>query len=194
MSAKEIKMIEEANISNDKGSDRKKHISELTKTQDVFLFSLYAMGMAFVDIYHLRHSQVKENVLTYRRHKTGQTVCVRIEPCMKDIINRHSMKNCDYIFASLHALDYPRALNHYNRNLKALAKQAGVSSHLTSYVARHTWASLAYKHNIGVPIISQAMGHTNIKTTMIYIKQLDNQQIFSANNNLLKALKLNGRK
>ncbi len=194
ISAKEVKMIEKADITNDKTTDRKKHHSELAKTQDIFLFSLYAMGMAFVDIYHLRRSQVKGNVITYSRHKTGQTVSVRIEPCMKDIFNRHSVQNCDYVFASLHTQDYSSALNQYNRNLKALAKRAGVTSHLTSYVARHTWASLAYKHNIGIPIISQAMGHTNITTTMIYIRQLDNQQIFSANNNLLKALKLNGRK
>lgn len=191
ISDKEVKMIEEADILCNRENDTEKTCKMLANTQDIFLFSLYAMGMPFVDIYHLRHSQIKDNVLTYRRHKTGQNVSVRIEPCMKDIFRRHYAENCEYVFASLHTKDYPNALNQYNRNLKTMAKQVGVTSHLTSYVARHTWASLAYKQKIALPIISQAMGHTNIKTTMIYIRQLDNQQIFNANNNLLKAIKAN---
>lgn len=189
ISAKEVKKIEQADIPHDKEHAERKRRSELAKTQDIFLFSVYAMGMAFVDIYHLRHSQIKNNVLTYRRHKTGQTVSVRIEPCIREILGRHHAEDCEYIFATLHAKSYPNALNQYNRQLGILAKQAGVASHLTSYVARHTWASLAYRQKIALPVISQALGHTNIKTTMIYMRQLEEQQIFHANSNLLKKLK-----
>lgn len=195
ISLREVKMIELAdNSSHGKEKNGTKRCSELAKTQDIFLFSLYAMGMPFVDLYHLRQSQIKDNVLTYRRHKTGQTVSVKLEPCMREIVGRHHAEDCEYIFATLHTKDYPKALNQYNRQLKALAKQAGVISHLTSYVARHTWASLAYRQKIALPIISQAMGHTNIKTTMIYIRQLDCQQIFCANNKLLKKLKFDSCK
>lgn len=178
ISIKEVKMIKQADTSQSGESNERKRHTELAKTQDIFLFSLYAMGMPFVDLYHLRQSQIKDNVLTYRRHKTGQTVSVKIEPCMRKIVSRHQAANCEYVFATLHTKNYLSALNQYNRRLKALAKQAGITSHLTSYVARHTWASLAYKQKIALPIISQAMGHTNIKTTMTYVRQLDSQQIF----------------
>ena len=66
---------------------------------------------------------------------------------------------------------YCKALATYNRNLDELAKAAGIDKHLTSYVARHTWASIACKNDVDMNVISRALGHTSIKTTQIYIGQ-----------------------
>src|SRR3712207_7772652 len=57
----------------------------------------------------------------------------------------------------------------YNRSLKLLARQAGISVNLTSYVARHSWASIAYEQGIALPVISKVLGHTNTETTLVYI-------------------------
>lgn len=197
ITSQEVKKLEQTNISRSgkpstPKSDAVKQKDDSEKTmvaKDMFLFSIYAMGMPFIDLYHLQHSQIKDKVLTYHRHKTGQTVRVKLEPCMQEIINRYHSKDSKFLFPSLHAQDYHTALNQYNRHLKKMEKLACLSSHLTSYVARHTWASIAYKNHVAVPIISQAMGHTNIKTTMIYIKQLEDHQVFTANKSIIKEIK-----
>lgn len=66
--------------------------------QDVFLFSLYAMGMPFVDIAMLRQNAISGGNLTYRRQKTGAQVCVRLEPCLRKILQRWRGMNGDRLF------------------------------------------------------------------------------------------------
>ena len=63
-----------------------------------------------------------------------------------------------------------------------------MSRHLTSYVARHSWASLAYQHNVDLPVISKAMGHTSTKTTLVYIREIDDTRIDSANHKMLEEM------
>jgi integrase/recombinase XerD len=60
--------------------------THLCLSRDLFLFSFYAMGMPFIDVAHLKKSQIKDNVLTYYRQKTGTKVQVRVESCMQDIM------------------------------------------------------------------------------------------------------------
>ena len=71
------------------------------------------------------------------------------------------------------------------RNLKKLAKMAGIGEHLTSYVARHSWASIASQTGIPIGTISRGMGHESEKTTQIYISQLDRSDVASANRKVL---------
>lgn len=163
---------------------------------DLFLFSFYAMGMPFTDLAHLRKPQVKDGVLTYRRRKTGRQVRVKLEKCMLDILEKYKAEGTDYLFPILYkvkdgkqvAVSYPSALNRYNRSLKLLARQAGIAVNLTSYVARHSWASIAYEHGIGLPVISKALGHTDTKTTLIYIEGIKDERLAEANRGLLERI------
>lgn len=166
--------------------------SFLSLARDVFLFSYYALGMPFIDIAFLRRCQISDNVLMYYRHKTGQRVVVPLESCMLEIINRYQSEN-EYVFPLLHSLDpqkayreYLKKLNRYNRSLKTLAKKAGLNIRLTSYVARHTWASIAHASNMDMPVISKALGHTNPQTTLTYIKEINDDRLARANRELLK--------
>ena len=59
--------------------------------------------------------------------------------------------------------------------------KAGVEAHLSSYVPRHSWASMAYRHNVSLPVISQALGHGDTHITLIYIRGIDDQQVAKAN-------------
>ena len=56
---------------------------------------------------------------------------------------------------------------------------------LTSYVARHSWASAAFSNNVDMPVISKALGHANPRNTLIYIRQLSDEQLATANHRLL---------
>ncbi|MGM9714150.1 MAG: tyrosine-type recombinase/integrase [Prevotella sp.] len=163
---------------------------------DMFLFSFYAMGMPFVDVARLKRSQIDlaSSTLTYYRQKTGSCVTISLEPCMLDIIRHYSDSSRQYVFPLLPeqstaaglARSYNTALASHNRHLKTIATMAGIPCRLTSYVARHSWASMAYKANAPLQLISQAMGHTNQRTTMVYIKSLDIGAIAKINKRILR--------
>lgn len=162
--------------------------------RDIFLFCYYAMGMPFVDVAFLRRSQICGNQLVYHRHKTGQRVVVPLEPCMLEIIERYHTDS-EYVFPLLNSLnpqkayqEYLKKLNSYNRSLKSIAKKAGLTIRLTSYCARHTWASVAYGANIELAVISKALGHSNPRTTLIYIKDINDNRLAQASHMILSRM------
>mgnify|MGYP002614072505 CR=1 FL=1 len=171
--------------------------SRMDFTRDIFLFSFLCQGMPFVDVAHLHKSQITDRHISYHRKKTGQSVNIAIEPSIERIINRYSHLSGEYVFPILTTGDeqqqykqYLRELSYYNRSLKALARKAGLGRKLTSYVARHSWASIAFESNVELSVISRAMGHTNPMTTMIYIRELDNDRIEQANRKVIDACRI----
>lgn len=172
----------------------------LELARDMFVFSFYAMGMPFIDLAFLRKSQITRSHILYYRHKTGQRICVAIEPCMADIILRHSDTANEYVFPILRSVstenalrEYATRLSTYNRALKRLAAMAGIKLTLTSYVARHTWASAAFRSDVDLKVISKAMGHTNPRTTMVYIRELDDNSTEQANRMVIESVISTGR-
>ena len=188
--------VDETDIARLRSLSLKPH-SFACLVRDLFLFSFYALGMPFVDLAFLRKSQIADGQIVYHRHKTGQRVTVRLEPCMMEIIHRHQTGGSDYVFPLLHSTDseeayaeYLQMLNRYNRTLKTLAKKAGVEARLTSYTPRHSWASVAYSNNVELPVISKALGHTNPQTTLIYIRQINDTRLDEANRHILRNIEL----
>ena len=72
-----------------------------------------------------------------------------------------------------------------NTELRTFAKELGITAEVTTYVARHSFATILKKSGVNIGIISQALGHQDIKTTQIYLSQFDNEQIDNAMKNLL---------
>lgn len=166
--------------------------SYLSRARDLFLFCFYAQGLPFADAVRLQWSQVSDGSLTYYRRKTGQRVSVALDPLMAEIAERYRQAGSDMLFpcfapASEH--DYLLQLNHYNRALKRLAAMAHIDHKLTSYVARHSWASMAYKASVDLPVISKALGHTNPQTTLIYVKEINDCRLAEANHKLLDSFR-----
>ena len=81
---------------------------------------------------------------------------------------------------------YQIALNYHNRKLKILGQKIGEALPLSSYTARHTWATTARRHNVPISIISEGMGHSSEKTTQIYLASFENSVIDEANKSILK--------
>lgn len=164
--------------------------------RDLFLFSLYTRGMAFVDMAYLKKSNVRGNAIHYVRHKTGQHLAVKIEPCIRRIIDRHAKGSRGYMFPILKS-DEPRAayrqyqtaLGYYNRQLKHISRKLMLERNISFYTARHSWATMARNHDVPLPVISAGMGHRSERTTQIYLALLENSVIDNANKRLLKALK-----
>lgn len=162
--------------------------------RDMFLFSFYTRGMSFVDIAYLQKKNLKDDVLTYRRKKTGQLLSIRWENCMRKIVDQYSSQTSPFMFPIIKDVSgdtrkqYHNALTLINRNLKEIGKDLGLTLPLTMYVARHSWASIARNEGIPLSVISEGMGHDSESTTQIYLASLETQVIDRANRKILKLL------
>lgn len=161
--------------------------AKLSFARDMFLFSFYTRGMSYVDMANLRKCDSASGVLTYKRRKTGQVLSIRIEPCISEIIKRYA-KFCEkehnllpITFKDGKIVRYATAIRSYNDHLKIISNLLLITPILTSYVSRHTWASLARRKGINLSIISEGMGHTSDKTTQIYLNSLDQNILDEAN-------------
>lgn len=166
--------------------------SPLALARDLFLFSYSARGMSFVDIAYLKWSNIQDGVIRYVRRKTGQLLTVCVEKCMQRVMERYRRPDSPYVFPLLSTTDparayaqYSIAINEYNRQLYRLSQLLPERHKLTSYVARHSWATAARDHQIPLAVISAGMGHSSEQTTRIYLTSLDNSIVDEANRNLV---------
>ena len=166
----------------------------LEYARDMFLFSFYTRGMAFVDMAYLRKSDVSGNVLTYRRKKTGQLLTIRWERSMQEITQRYPSKSGYYLLPIIHTQNgkernqYRHVQTLINESLKTVGEMANINHKLTMYVARHSWASIARQMGVPLNVISHGMGHSNEKTTEIYLKSVDMTIVDEANRNIMQQL------
>lgn len=164
--------------------------------RDLFLFCFFTRGMSFIDMAFLRKSQVRDGYILYKRHKTQQEIRIKLEPYIQEIISRYWSNPTVYIFPIITVTDsvaadiqYRSRECYYNRVLKKLGKRIRLDIPLSFYVARHTWASLAFQHKVELEIISKALGHTNTNTTLIYIKSIENDvAVNEANQGLIERI------
>lgn len=163
----------------------------MQETLDLFLFSYLACGIPFIDLAYLKEKNIVGDEIVYHRHKTGTLVRVGITEAMRLLLNRYAREGSRYLFPILREGKdgheaYKAALHTYNTMLKEIGERLAFPSKLTSYVARHTWATEALRQNIPVAVISQALGHTSEKTTRIYLAQLDQSVLNKANEAVTK--------
>ena len=162
--------------------------------RDMFLFSFYTRGMAFVDMAYLKKSDINGNVLTYSRKKTGQILTIRWENSMQEIADRYPSRSGYFLLPIIHTHNekernqYRHVQTLINESLKTVGEMAGLSQKLTMYVARHSWATIARQMGVPLNVISYGMGHSNEKTTEIYLKSVDMTTIDNANHNILTQL------
>ena len=151
---------------------------ELEFTRNLYLFSFYAQGMAFVDIVLLKKTDICNGVLTYSRHKSKQLIRIVVTPQMQGVIDKYNTEN-EYLFPIIsgeYASGYQKyrlALGRINRHLKKIAVVADIKVPLTTYTARHTWATLARDYGAPISVISAGLGHTSEEMTRVYLKDFD---------------------
>ena len=107
------------------------------------------------------------------------------------------MSNSPYIFPILTSTDASEAyneyligLNMYNRQLGKLSEILKCGCKLTSYTARHSWATAARNHNIPISVISAGMGHSSETTTQIYLKSIEDDVVDRANAEIVNKLRI----
>lgn len=162
--------------------------------RDVFMFSFYTRGMSFVDMAFLKKKDLQNGILSYRRRKTNQQLFIKWEKPMQELIDKYDTTGSPYLLPIIKSSSkderrqYKSEAHRINRNLKKIGEQLGLVIPLTTYVARHGWASIAKSKNIPITTISEAMGHDSETTTRIYLASLDTSVVDKANSLILKSL------
>jgi integrase len=173
--------------------------------RNIFLFSYYSQGMAFVDMANLTKSDiVKEEgskYIKYRRQKTeskgSEFIYVAISIQIQTLIDWFKSNNVligDYLLPIITIDGYKGEkfyqhvrdrLHRYNKNLKDLAKALEIEGiNLTGYVSRHSYAMKLKNSDVSEDIISEALGHKDLKTTKTYLGSFAKKKISKANENL----------
>lgn len=128
-----------------------------------FLFSCYT-GLRYSDLRSLQKSSIKDKMIQINMHKTGYLVNIPLSQKAQKLLQIENLT--DHVFRV-----YCNKVT--NRILKNLGKQYGIQKKLTCHVARHTFATLSITLGIPIEVISKLLGHTNLKTTQVYAKIVD---------------------
>lgn len=170
--------------------------SPLAFARDMFMLCVYLQGISFVDMAYLKKKDIRNGLLQYSRKKTGQTLTIRWETAMQDIVDEyaHLTEGSPYLLPIITRHDgterrqYERMEHNVNRNLKKIGEMAGLQIPLTTYVARHTWASTMRDLGYDLSIVSKGLGHENLKTTQIYLSTIDTTAVAKANMSMISKI------
>lgn len=168
----------------------------LINSRNYFIFSYYTRGMNFYDIMKLTWEDISEERIIYIRSKTKTKLTVKISEPILEILNYYKDQNrpTKYIFPIMLKNDMTpiqieyrkeKTLKKFNNDLKKIADLCKIDAPLTSYVARHSFATNLKQKGISTDIISEAMGHQNVSITQAYLKELENSVIDDAMDLLL---------
>lgn len=180
--------------------------------RDYFFLSFFLIGINIKDLLLAKKSQIVDGRFEYSRSKTRKKYSIKIEPEAAALLKKYegsgdylleAMDHCKYyrsfakeINEGIQSIgetvtkEVPDSCNLFSEQ-KTITETESVIEGITTYYARHTWATLA--HTIGVPIdvISMALGHSfSNRTTLIYIKP-DQSKVDRANRQVIDYL-LNG--
>ena len=167
---------------------------DLAFARDLFLFSFYTRGMSFVDMAYLRPGNLRHGYLEFARKKTGQKLRIKWEKSMQDIVNRYPPKPLGYLLPIITdpARDdrnqYRNVLGHVNAGLSEISRLLHIYPPITTYVARHSWASIAYANEVPLSVISEALGHDSERTTRIYLSTVTHDRVDRANTMIIRLL------
>lgn len=164
-------------------------------SKDIFIFSYLCGGINFTDIANLTKANITDGRIHYIRQKTGKLIKLGISEEAMQIIKKYESESKGYLFPILNANSHKTPLQKQNRihkmlgkinkNLKLIAAQLNVDANMTTYVARHSFASVLKKSGVSIALISEALGHSDLSTTQVYLDSFDNEQIDAAMQNLL---------
>lgn len=172
LSKEELKQLEQLNLS----------LKRLRKVLDIFLFSCYT-GLAYIDVIQLSNNEIVIGIdgskwIISKREKTKVRISIPLLPKALEILEKYDSGQNERAFPSISN----QKMNDY---LKEIAEIAGIKKRITFHSARHTFATtVTLSNNVPIETVSKLLGHTNLRTTQIYSRVLD--QKISADMNRLK--------
>lgn len=172
---------------------KKKLPERLSFSRDIFVLLFLLRGMPFVDLAFLRKRDLQGNVITYHRHKTGRRMSVVVCPEAMEIIGKYKnvFPDTPYLFPIIQNPgkdeygQYSRMLRLENHRLLQVARSLQIKERLSTYTARHTWATTALRQNYNSNLICDAMGHSSVKVTETYFQPFKEAEINRMNKSLI---------
>ena len=161
---------------------------------DIFAFTYYCCGINFIDIANLTPANIIEGKLVYKRHKTSKLIKIPLQPQAIELIKKYHRKDSPYLFPILsdfHQTEIQKSnrihkvISKVNQRLKEIGEDLGLPLTLTTYVARHSQATVMKRAGVSTAVIREIMGHSSERVTQIYLDSFDNEQIDNAMKNLL---------
>lgn len=170
----ELKRIKKIDLTNHK---------YLIETRNIFLISFFAGGIPFIDLVKLNKRNIVDNEIRYRRTKTGAEIKIPINEELKLLLKPY-INNNNYLFHFIenddffkHSKKYDNAIISYNNKLKKLGELCNLNIKLSSYVARHTFATLSVNHfKLPLSLVQKSLGHADIKTTQNYLSSFSKEE------------------
>ncbi len=175
--------------------DLSKH-PHLLETHRYFMFSIYTRGMNFKDMMHLKWSDIKNDRIYYVRSKTKGKFNLEILPPVQDILDfyKSQARTTSYIFPILLSEELTpqqifnrrhKVISRYNKQLKEIAKLAGINKTLTTYVGRRSFATILKMSGTPIEKITEMMGHSDVSVTIAYLKEFSNEDLDNENRKFL---------
>ena len=160
------------------------------KAKDVWLFSYFANGINMKDIAMLKYENIDGEFIRFVRAKTlnsnrtnQKQISIFLTDELIEIINRLKTNNtAGYLFPVLNDGQNPnrqRSLitqftKMVNTYIGKIAKEVNIEKHVTTYTARHSFATILKRGGLSIEMISESLGHQSLKTTLCYIDSFDN--------------------
>lgn len=172
-------------------------------SRDIFIFSYLCYGMNLIDIARLKYKNIINGKIEFERAKTQYTrvdenkvISCKITPHVQKIIDTWGNEDKlpdSYIFNILHegvSAEEERKLVQnatflINFHLKKIAEQCNINKPLTTYTARHSYASIGTATGVPVAHISKDLGHSSLLTTQAYIEKIETDEIEKARQRMM---------
>lgn len=209
ISRADIRKIEAYHPPQDSGkyATLREEQERLQLAKDIFLFSYYCGGINFVDMAQSQWSNVSNDLdgklrLYYTRQKTGGKFSIPLLPPVLFILDRYrgadtlllGGPDVSCVFPILNTVLHKtpaqrhnrcaKIMSHVNADLKIIGAAVGIKTPLTTYVARHSFATVLKRSGVTAPIIGEMMQHPEERTTQIYLSEFDTETIDAAYENL----------
>ena len=161
---------------------------------DLFTFSYLCAGINFIDMAKLTRSNIRDNQIVYNREKTKKLIIIPLQQKALQLIEKYRDENSPYIFPILSpyhktqvqiANRLHKVLAKINKYLKEIGENLNLPLPLTTYVARHSFATVLKRAGVSTSIISESLGHSSETITQVYLDSFDKEQINEAMRNLL---------
>ena len=161
---------------------------------DLFLFSYFMGGINFVDIAYLTEDNIIDNQLVYVRKKTKKRIKLPLQPIAIELINKYKKADNLFLFPILNDFHKSeqqkinrvrKVIKKVNKRLKEIGEELNLPIDLTTYVARHSFATSLKRSGVNTSLICEALGHSPERVTQIYLDSFSNDQMEDAMKNLL---------
>jgi integrase/recombinase XerD len=161
----------------------------------ILIFQL--RGINLRDLLMLTHKNIKNNRIVYKRAKTGKLYSIELLPETKRLLDffngKHTLLGIlDDIFENLHnniesVHRYGQCRKNVNSHLSQIGKELNLSTTLSTYVFRYSYANIAKQLGYSKDMIAEALGHEyGNSVTGIYLEMFDNQKLDEMNNNIVE--------